>query len=77
MESQWLLWKINGCYESHLLLWKVVVAMQVNGCFAKSHVAILVTGRCKKVNSYHGKAHWLLWKITDVFGCHAKSIVTM
>jgi hypothetical protein len=43
MESQWLLWKVNGCYEIHLLPFEVTVAMEVNGnCW--SLIAMVVYG---------------------------------
>jgi hypothetical protein len=38
MESQWMLWKVNGCYE------KPLVAVEVNGSLRKSPFVMKVYG---------------------------------
>jgi hypothetical protein len=41
MKSQWLLWKVNGvikllvAMESQSLLWELMIATEVIGCYGK------------------------------------------
>jgi hypothetical protein len=64
METQWLIWTCNGCYECHKLLFEVTVYYGVIGCQRKLPVALEDFVAMKLDVAM--RIQWLFWNVN---GC--------